>query len=135
MHTQFKHIEVDDKKVTKFFGCSSFKPVRGGLQISPAIKNKWNEDWVKYWFYHKVPLVEEKDRRGKLIKRYPLAAKMSKNSFDCKPSFENSKLSKTCEKAYTLTASIQGARDLCEEYIAARIWPLASKRVGSLPFS
>jgi hypothetical protein len=36
----------------------------------------------------------------------------------------SSKYSKICEKAYQLTASLQGARDLCEEYLAARIWPL-----------
>lgn len=30
MHTQFKHVDIHGKKVTKYFGCSSFKPVRGG---------------------------------------------------------------------------------------------------------
>jgi hypothetical protein len=32
--------------------------------------------------------------------------------------------SKSCEKFYKLAASMQSARDFCEEYIAARIWPL-----------
>jgi len=49
---------------------------------------------------------------------------MSKNIFECKPDFPISKNSRTCEKVYKLAASMQSARDFCEEYIAARIWPL-----------
>jgi DNA modification methylase len=58
------------------------------------------------------------------VKRYPLAAKMSKNAFVCKPEFSGSKSSKTCEKVYKIAASMQSARNFCEEYIAAQIWPL-----------
>ena len=71
-----------------------------------------------------VPMVEEKDESRKIIKHYPLAAKMGRNVFYCKPEFPSTKNSKICEKAYKLTASLQSARDLCEEYIAARVWPL-----------
>jgi hypothetical protein len=49
---------------------------------------------------------------------------MHKNSFDYKPEFQSSRSSKSCEKFYKLAASMQSARDLCEEYIAARIWSL-----------
>jgi hypothetical protein len=49
---------------------------------------------------------------------------MSKNAFICKPEFLSSKSSRTCEKVYKNAASMQSARDLYEEYIAARIWPL-----------
>ena len=49
---------------------------------------------------------------------------MSKNIFECKPNFPSSKKSRTCKKVYKLAASMQSAHDFCEEYIAARIWPL-----------
>jgi hypothetical protein len=49
---------------------------------------------------------------------------MGKNAFQCKPILGSSKNSKICEKAYKLTACLQGARDLWEEYLAARVWPL-----------
>lgn len=124
MHTQLRNKPVDGKKVIFYFGCCRFKPVRNTKQIPPALKNKWNEDWYKYWFYYSVPLVEERDESRKLVKRYPLAAKMGKNAFECKPILGSSKNSKICEKAYKLTACLQGARDLCEEYLAARVWPL-----------
>jgi hypothetical protein len=87
-------------------------------------KNKWVENWYRYWFCHTVPLVEEMDESRKIVKIYPLAAKMSKNVFDCKPEFSSSKSSRTCETIYKLAAGMQSARDCCEEYIAARIWPL-----------
>lgn len=62
MHTQFKNVTIDGRKVMYYFGCSNFKPVRNGKQISPTAKNKWPKDWPKFWFYHKVPFVEEKRR-------------------------------------------------------------------------
>jgi hypothetical protein len=124
MHTQFRNKNVDGRSIMKYFGCCSFKPARGAKQISPASKNKWAENWYRYWFYHSVPLVEERDDSRRIMKRYPLAAKMSKNVFVCKPEFPSSKSSRTCEKVYKIAASMQSARDLCEEYIAARIWPL-----------
>ena len=61
MHTQFRNKTVDEKTIIKYFGCCSFKPARGAKQISPASKNKWVENWYRYWFYHSVPLVEERD--------------------------------------------------------------------------
>jgi len=74
--------------------------------------------------YHSVPLVEEKDDSRNIVKKYPLVAKMTKNIFDCKPKFACSKNSRTFEKAYKLTANLQSAHDLYEEYITARVWPL-----------
>jgi hypothetical protein len=49
---------------------------------------------------------------------------MHKNSFDCKPEFQSSRNSKSCEKFYKLAASMQSAQNFCKEYIAAWIWPL-----------
>ena len=118
-HTQFRNKTLDGKTIIKYFGCCSFKPARGAKQISPASKNKWVENWYRYCFYHSVPLVEERDDSGKVVKRYPLAVKMSKNIFECKPDFPSSKNSRTCEKVYKLATSMQSARDFCEEYFAA----------------
>ena len=69
-------------------------------------------------------MVEEKDDSRKIVKKCHLAAKITKNISDCKPEFASSKNFRTSEKAYKLTANLQSARDLCEEYIVARIWPL-----------
>jgi hypothetical protein len=110
---------VNGKSVIKYFGCCSFKPARGAKQIAPASKNKLVENWYRFWFYHKVSLVEEKNQANRVIRRYPLAARMHKNIFDCKPEFQSLKSSKSCEKFYKLAASIQSDRDICEEYIAS----------------
>lgn len=121
MHAQFRNKMVEGKKVIKYFGCCSFKPARAAKQISPASKNKSNEDWYKFWFYHKVPFVEERNGSRKLVESYLLAAKMGKNAFECKPTLGSAKNSKICEKAYKLIVNMQGARDLYEEYLAARV--------------
>ena len=104
MHTQFRKKTMDGKTIIKYFRCCSFKPTRGAKQISPPSKNKWVENWYRYCFYHSVPLVEERDDSGKVVKRYPLAEKMSKNIFQCKPDFPSSKNSRTCEKVYKLAS-------------------------------
>jgi len=39
-------------------------------------------------------MVEERDESRKIVKRYPLAAKMGKNVFDCNPEFPAMKNSK-----------------------------------------
>jgi len=57
-------------------------------------------------FYHTVPMVEERDESRKIMKHYPLATKIGKNVFHCKPKFLGTKNSKICEKAYKLTASL-----------------------------
>jgi hypothetical protein len=98
MHTQFKNKNVDGISIMKHFGCCSFKPARGAKHISPASKNKWAENWYHYWFYHSVPLVEERDDSRRIVKRYLLAAKMSKNVFVCKPEFLSSKSSELVRK-------------------------------------
>jgi hypothetical protein len=61
MHTQFQSKMVDGKSVIKYFGYCSFKQARSAKQIAPASKNKWVENWYRYWFYHKVSLVEKKN--------------------------------------------------------------------------
>jgi hypothetical protein len=38
------------------------------LSLSPTSKNKWIENWYRYWFYHSVPLVEERDDTRKIVK-------------------------------------------------------------------
>jgi hypothetical protein len=34
-----------------------------------------------------VSMVEERDNRGKMVKRYPMVVKMGKSVFECKPVF------------------------------------------------
>ena len=64
IHTQFRSKVVDRKNIIKYFGCCSFKPARGAKQISAASKNKWVENWYRFWFYHSVPMVVRWSKRG-----------------------------------------------------------------------
>ena len=69
-------------------------------------------------------MIEEKNINGAIEQWYPLVVKMEKRVFECKPSLEDTRISKIMVKAYKLYASLQSARDLVEEYIACSIWPL-----------
>lgn len=126
MHTQYKTFELDNQVITKYFGCCSFKTACNAVQISLATKNNLADGkWSRYWFYHKVPMVEDRDpATKKMVKKYPLASKMVIENFELLPSLPPSMISKTAVKAYRATTSLQCARDIVEEYVAARIWPL-----------
>lgn len=108
MHCQFKTKVVDGRVITKYFGCCAFKAARNAVQIAPAIRNKWDVDWPRYWFCHAAPLVEERDPvTKKIVKKYPLAASMKIEDFECNPVLSSSMISKTSVKAYKTTCNTQ----------------------------
>jgi hypothetical protein len=47
-------------------------------EISSSSNNKLHNDWFKYWFYHEVSSVDEKDHNDKNVKRCSLRVKMGK---------------------------------------------------------
>ena len=61
-------------------GCCSFHPRRANkvqkierIELSFCQKNKWEDDWVQYWFYAKIAFPAS-DPSGEIS--YPLAAKV-----------------------------------------------------------
>jgi hypothetical protein len=64
-----------------------------------------------------VPMVEERDQSGEMVKRYPLAARMGNNAFEYKPTFVESMVLKFFQKAYKTVAPLQSGQDLVEEYL------------------
>ena len=137
MHLQGQKVsfEDDDKVYSAQSGCCSFHPRWVNkvqkierIELSFCQKNKWEDDWEQYWFYTKIgfPSVEPSEGVS-----YPLAAKIEEFKHITKADFRRTVAGyKECYSAFASTTRVVGGRDLIEEYLAAKVWPLTS---GWLP--
>ena len=82
MHPQGRKFtfEDDDQVYTSQSGCCSFHPRRANkvqkierMELCFCQKNKWEDDWVQYWFYAKIafPMSNPSSEVS-----YPLARKL-----------------------------------------------------------
>jgi hypothetical protein len=84
------------------------------IQISPCCKTNLSEDWKSYWFYLKVDV-------PKL--HCPIAPFTALNV----GKYNQRALGiRNCESAFHLASTILGGRDIIEEFVAARIWPISN---------
>ena len=92
------------------------------IELSPSQKNKWEDDWTKYWFYAKIGFSRPKEPSEVY---YPLASGVEMFEHTCQPGFSrHSPEFKSCLRAFVTASRVCGGRDLVEEFVVARIWPL-----------
>jgi hypothetical protein len=110
-------------------GCCTFVPRRNNkvlkldqIEICYSQKNEWDDDWAQYWFYSKIAFPSVSDSVESI---FPLASKVMPFQHVNQPGF-NKSLSefKDCDTAFREVAKFIRDRDLVEEYLAAKIWPL-----------
>jgi hypothetical protein len=84
------------------------------IQIAPCCKSNLTEDWRSHWFYLKV------DMPKLSCPIAPLAAvnvaKFNQRALGIR----------SCENAFHLASTILGGRDIIEEFVVARVWPISS---------
>jgi hypothetical protein len=84
------------------------------IQISPCCKTNLTDDWSSYWFYLKVDMPELS---------CPIAPLTTVNVAE----FNQRAVGiRSCESAFHLASTILGGRDIIEEFVAARVWPISS---------
>ena len=131
MHPQTRKVsfEEDPQVFSAQSGCCSFHPRRTNrtqgierIELSFCQKNKWEDDWEQYWFYAKIgfPGADPSERVS-----YPLAAKVAEFRHITKADFRRTAAGyKECCSAFASAARIMSGRDIIEEYLAAKVWPL-----------
>ena len=83
---------------------------------------------MQYWFYAKIDFLDY-DSLGEVS--YPLAAKVEEFKHVTKADFRRTAPGyKECCSVFVSTARVISGRDLIEEYLVTRIWPLTK---GWLP--
>jgi hypothetical protein len=101
------------------FGCYSFvHRVEASYHVL-TFQKKWPDSWMQEWFYVKVDLSGREDIKGVIqrpiwsrfgIRRSTIAVQNDVQAF---------------QTAFNTVCTYIGTRDLVQEHIAYRVWPLA----------
>jgi hypothetical protein len=98
------------------------------IQIAPCCKTNLTDDWNSHRFYLKVNMSEV---CGYTVPAHPLSCPIAPLTVVNTAEFNHRAVGiRNCESAFHLASTILGGRDIIEEFVAARIWPISS---GSAP--
>jgi hypothetical protein len=100
------------------FGCYSFVARSGSSYPVPTFRNRWPEAWMEEWFYVKNDLKAREDIKEIIIR--PIWSRFSL----WKTKVEIDEVAEGCRRAFNIVFSFIGTRDLVQEHVAYRIWPL-----------
>jgi hypothetical protein len=102
------------------FGCYSFVPRSEVSYPVPTFRRRWLGAWMQEWFYVKNDLGEREDIKG-VIQR-PIWSRFGIR----RPSTALGNDIQACHMAFNTVCTYIGSRDLIQEHIAYRVWPLAN---------
>jgi hypothetical protein len=100
------------------FGCYSFVACSGSSCLVPTFRKRWPGDWTKEWFYVKNVLKAREDIKEIIMR--PIWSRFGLQ----KPKVEIDEAAEECRRAFGTVCSFIGTRDLVQEHVAYRIWPL-----------
>jgi hypothetical protein len=86
----------------------------------PMFRKKWLGSWMKQWFYGKNDLSEREDVKG-VIQR-PIRLRFGIR----RPSIAGGNKAQACLLAFNTVCSYISTRDLVQEHIAFKLWPLVN---------
>jgi hypothetical protein len=100
------------------FGCYGFIARLNASYPVPTFRKRWPENWMEEWFYVKNDLVARED-----VKEVIMCPIWSRFGLQ-RPKVEIDEAAKACQKAFGTVCFFIGTRDLIQEHIAFRVWPL-----------
>jgi hypothetical protein len=103
------------------FGCYSFGSRSGSSCPVPTFRKRWPGDWMTKWFYVKNDLKSREDIKSIIMR--PIWQRFGLRW----PKVEMNEAAEECQKAFGVVCSFIGTRDLVQEHIAFRVWPLVEK--------
>jgi hypothetical protein len=103
------------------FGCYSFSSRSGSSCPVPTFRKRCPGDWMTEWFYVKNDLKSREDI--KKIIMCPIWQRFGLR----RPKVEMNEAAEECQRAFGVVCSFIGTRDLVQEHIAFRVWPLVEK--------
>jgi hypothetical protein len=103
------------------FGCYNFAARSGSSSLVPTFWKRWPGDWMKEWFYVKNDLKAREDIKE--ISMRPIWQRFGLR----KRKVEIDEAAEGYQRAFGTVCSFIGTRDLVQEHIAFRVWPLVEK--------
>jgi hypothetical protein len=100
------------------FGCYGFIARPNASHPMPTFRKRWPRAWMEEWFYVKNDLNAREDIKEIIM--CPIWSRFGLRS----PKVKIDDAAKACQKAFSTVCSVIGTRDLIQEHIAFRVWPL-----------
>jgi hypothetical protein len=100
------------------FGCYGFIARPNASYPVPRYRKRWHGAWMEEWFYVKNDLIKREDIK-EIIQR-PIWSRFSLRR--TKVAIESDV--EACQKAFSNVCAFIGTRDIVQEHIAYRVWPL-----------
>jgi hypothetical protein len=100
------------------FGCYGFIARSNASHPIPTFQKRWPGAWMEEWFYVKNDLIEREDIK-EIIQR-PIWSRFVLR----RPKVTIDQNDEACQKAFSNVCAFIGTRDIVQEHIAYRIWPL-----------
>jgi hypothetical protein len=100
------------------FSCYGFIARPNSSYPVPTFRKRWPRNWMEEWFYVKNDLVAREDVKEVIMR--PIWSRFGLR----KPKVEIDEAAEACQKAFGTVCFFIGTRDLIQEHIAFRVWPL-----------
>jgi hypothetical protein len=102
------------------FGYYDFVPRSDESYPVPTFRKRWPGAWMEEWFYVKNDIVAREDIKG-IIQR-PIWSRFGIR----RPATALGNEIETCQRSFNTVCTFIGTRDLVQEHIAYRVWPLVN---------
>jgi hypothetical protein len=100
------------------FGCYGFIARSNASYPVPTYRKRWPGAWMEEWFYVKNDLIKREDIK-ETIQR-PIWSRFGLR----RPKVEIDGDVEACQKTFSTVCAFIGTRDLIQEHISFRVWPL-----------
>jgi hypothetical protein len=100
------------------FNCYGFIARPNASYPVPTFRKRWLEAWMEEWFYVKNNLIEREDIKE--IIQHPIWSRLGLR----RPRVAIENGDEACQKAFSNVYAFIGTRDIIQEHIAYRVWPL-----------
>jgi hypothetical protein len=100
------------------FGCYGFIARPNASHPVPTFRKRWLGAWIEEWFYVKNDLKAREDIKEIIMR--PIWSCFGLR----RPKVEIDDAVEACQRAFNTVCSFIGTRDLIQEHIAFRVWPL-----------
>jgi hypothetical protein len=100
------------------FGCYGFITRPNASHPVPTFRKRWPGNWMEEWFYVKNDLVAREDVKDVIMRPIWSRFGLRKSKVEIDEAVE------ACQKAFGTVCFFIGTRDLIQEHITFRVWPL-----------
>jgi hypothetical protein len=100
------------------FGCYRFIAHPNASHPVPMFRKRWPRAWMEEWFYVKNDLKAREDIKEIIMRPIWSCFIIRRSKVEIDDTIE------VCQRAFSTVCSFIGTRDLIQEHIAFKVWPL-----------